>query len=178
MDCGGVDASGIAGMHCALVDKVRGRANQDTEISGFEGQDISNRLGLALQGQRCLIWLDNVQEPSLLPACCPANFDGALLVTSNKAEACDLVPAPCFLMKIASNSFWAAAEGSGGRIATKILAARAADNRDTETFPPGCEVGPASQFASQIAPHFIFNNSPFQRNGKLGTHRKGTSKGR
>eukprot|EP00884_Botryococcus_braunii_P011186 jgi/Botrbrau1/20068/Bobra.200_1s0072.1 len=138
MDCGQVDASGIAGMHRALLDKVQGRANQDTEIKGFEAQDKSNQLGNALQGQRCLIWLDNVQEPSLLPACCPADFDGALLVTSNKANACELLPA-CFSMEMASNLFWAVDEGSGDRIATKILAARAADNRDTETFPPGCE---------------------------------------
>eukprot|EP00884_Botryococcus_braunii_P018237 jgi/Botrbrau1/5097/Bobra.0128s0008.1 len=125
----------------ALLDKLVGRENQDAEIRGTGRQDISNRLGLELKERRCLIWLDNVRDPRVVEACCPEGFAGALLVTSNNDNTCDLLPAGVSLrfVNVAYGMFWKAGEGSGGSFATKILAARAANDANTETFPPGCE---------------------------------------
>lgn len=124
-----------------LLNQLQGNEHLDREVeSGTEGQDITKRLGLELQGQRCLIWLDNVQDPSVVDACAPMGFAGALLVTANRSNAKATKINTCLSMHITSDVFWTAAEESGDLIAAEVLAARVADDKKTDTFPPGCEV--------------------------------------
>eukprot|EP00884_Botryococcus_braunii_P011189 jgi/Botrbrau1/20070/Bobra.200_1s0074.1 len=137
LDC--AQGVSVESLHRALLDKLQGINNTDPEIRGTEGQGITSRLQNHLQGKRCLIWLDNVREPRVVDGCCPEGFVGALLITANAAKAEGERLPDCLSVNIASRLFWEADGGSGDRIATKVLAARAADNKETQTFPPGCE---------------------------------------
>eukprot|EP00884_Botryococcus_braunii_P017174 jgi/Botrbrau1/413/Bobra.110_2s0063.1 len=139
ISCGQGYAGTIESLQRALLDKLQGRQNQDTVIRSKEGQDTSYRLGLELKGQRCLIWLDDVMDPKVVDACCPDGFAGAFLLTSNNANAKGSKLKSCFSVPMTSDLFWTAPEDSGDRIASKILAARVANDVNKATFPPGCE---------------------------------------
>eukprot|EP00884_Botryococcus_braunii_P010090 jgi/Botrbrau1/19082/Bobra.0754s0001.1 len=134
LDCG--KGGSVESLHRVLLDKMQGTKNSDPEI-----MEITSQLQYHLQGKRCLIWLDNVQEPRVLDGCCPEGFVGALLITANSADARAkrLAKADCLSINIFSGLFWRADNGSGDRIATKILAARVAEDKEMQTFPPGCE---------------------------------------
>eukprot|EP00884_Botryococcus_braunii_P017163 jgi/Botrbrau1/412/Bobra.110_2s0062.1 len=139
LSCGEGDAGTVESLQRALLDKLQGRQNQDPGIRSQEGQDTSYRLGLELKGQRCLIWLDDVKDPEVVDACCPDGFAGALLLTSNDANAIGSKLRNCDSFHVTSELFWTADENSGDRIASKILAVTAANNVNNDTFPPGCE---------------------------------------
>eukprot|EP00884_Botryococcus_braunii_P018230 jgi/Botrbrau1/5090/Bobra.0128s0001.1 len=141
LDCDHRGASTTESLLRGLLDKLGGNENQDSEIKFPQQQDIKQRLGNKLRGMRCFIWLYNVQAPELVSGCCPEGFEGALLVTSNKANVCQLLPktVSVHVVNVTSDTFWKAEADGGVGFATQILAAIAANDESTRTFSSACE---------------------------------------
>eukprot|EP00884_Botryococcus_braunii_P017983 jgi/Botrbrau1/4869/Bobra.0032s0025.1 len=121
----------------ALLNMLQGTENKDPDIKGTEGPDITRRLHKAMQGQRCLVVLDNVKNSKMLHGFRPHEFEGALLVTCNNGNLRTELSG-CLSVNFSHNLFWSAEEGSGDRIAHRILAKRASKEGE-ETYPTGCE---------------------------------------
>jgi hypothetical protein len=140
VECGQEPAS----TYRLLLDMLRGSRNQDPEVRGTEAQHITNSLQRELSGQQCLIWLDNVQDKEILTAFRGTAFRGALLVTAVRKDIWEGLQERR-KVHINHNIFWAAADDNGvdkgDKIASSILAVRAANDKSMTEFPPGCEVG-------------------------------------
>lgn len=138
VDCGGDSAA----TYQLLLDMLHGERNQGSEPGGVEGQDIKARLQRGLNGQKCLIWLDDVQKKSFLNAFNAKGFLGALLVTGVQCDIWDGLP-DSQKVHISHDTFWAVPEGNSageGNIASKILASRAANDKNVMQIPPECQV--------------------------------------
>lgn len=141
------DAASLYGL---LLETLQDSPNQDTDANGTEPQNIKERMQSALEGQSCLIWLDNVQQKmqqraakDFLGGFRAKCFKGALLVTAVQSDIWDGLP-DSQKVHIGNDTFWAAPNDSsvdeGDMIASKILASRAANDKSQTLFPSGCEV--------------------------------------
>ncbi len=141
VECG----QGAASTYRLLLDSLRGQEYKEQETKGNEPQDIKTRLQRELQGQQCLIWLDNVQDKEVLAAFRARDFPGALLVTAVQNDIWEGL-SDCRKTHVSHNIFWAASADSsvaeGDKIAARILSSRAANDVCMTQFAPGCEVGP------------------------------------
>ncbi len=126
-----------------LLDNIMGKESKDSKPEGTQGQDIKTRLQNALQGRKCLIWLDNVQHKDVMAGCCAAGFPGALLLTGVDCNIWDGLPGSQ-KVHISHDMFWAAEDDdrvdAGDKIASRVLASRAANDEHVTDYPPGCEV--------------------------------------
>jgi hypothetical protein len=140
---------GFVSAYRLLLASLRGINPEDLNVKDKEA--VLNQLQRELQGQQCLIWLDNVQQKpgenpeeggnpkNFIAAFRIVDFPGALLVTAVREDIWDGLPGNR-KVNLGSGTFWEANDSFEGSVASKILASRAAGNKDKTTFPTGREV--------------------------------------
>lgn len=153
MQCG----EGANTAYQSLLADLKGITGTDPKEKDSRG--IRSELQKELQGQRCLIWLDNVQEKELMSVFRIDGFQGALLVTANEKNIWDGLPDPQ-KVELGLDTFWRDADSVGGSIASRLLASRAANDKNTTTFPPGCEVRFFWEEIGQFARHCVLRIVP------------------
>jgi hypothetical protein len=134
----------MARTYLLLLDMLRGKQTKELELTSQGNEDVTASLQRELSDRRCLIWLDNVHQKEVLTAFRTSGFLGALLVTAHGQDIWEGLP-DHRKVHISNDIFWAAPDNpkvdEEDKIASRILAMRAANDKNVTQFPPGCEVG-------------------------------------